>query len=117
MQNSEDQENRNSLICSTIVFSKENERTELIRSIKDMFSVAVDTINEDFRLIGENRLTRYACFLLKYFFPLHDDLCIEAGRLMKQYVTGTADERDEALRMLTAINGRMKRQREKYFAF
>ena len=110
-------ENRNSLICSTMVFSPENERTALIGSIKDMFSVAVDTINEDFRLVGENRLVRYACFLLKYFFPLHDDLCVEEGRLMKQYVCGTAEEKEEALGLLNAINGRMKRQRKKYFAF
>ena len=36
---------------------------------------------------------------------------------MKQYVTGTEAEKAEAKAMLTAINGRMQRQREKYFAF
>lgn len=112
-----DSNQRNSLICSTIVFSPENERTALIGSIKDMFSVAVDTISEEFRLVGESRLVRYSCFLLKYFFPLHDDLCIEEGRLMKQYACGTPEERDEARRLLEVISGRVKRQREKYFAF
>ena len=63
------------------------------------------------------RLVRYATFLLQYFFPLHDELCFEEGRLMKQYATGTADERAEALEALAHINGRMKKQREKYFAF
>ena len=109
--------NRNSLICSTIVFSPENERRALIGAIKDMFSVAVDTISTEFRVVGENRLVRYACFLLKYYFPIHDDLCIEEGRLMKQYVVGTDPEKAEAKALLSAIHGRMARLRAKYFAF
>ena len=109
--------NRNALICSTIVFAPENERKQLIQSIKDFYSVAVDTISTEFRLVGESRLVRYGCFLLKYFFPLHDEMCAEEGRLMKQYACGTDEEKQDALRMMSAINGRMKRQREKYFAF
>jgi len=108
---------RNSLICSTIVFSPENERCALIDSIKNFYSVAVDTISTEFRLVGESRLVRYANFLLKNFFPLHDELCAEEGRLMKQYACGTAAEKAEALAVLKAIHGRVQRQREKYFAF
>ena len=110
-------ENRNALICKTIVFAPECERKTLIKSIKDFYSVAVDTIDINFRLVGETRLCKYACFLLKYFFPLHDEMCWEEGRLMKQYVTGTDEEKAEAKKLLCAINGRMKRQREKYFDF
>lgn len=109
--------NRNGFICKTVVFSLENERTAIIKAIKDYYSVAVDTINEDFRLVGETRLARYTCFLLKNFFPLHDMLCFEEGRLMKQYVYGTDAEKEEAKKLLCAINGRIQRQREKYFAF
>jgi len=109
--------NRNGFICKTLVFSPENERKALIKSIKDYYSVAIDTINEDFRIVGETRLARYTCFLLKNFFPLHDALCFEEGRLMKQYVYGTPAEKEEAKMLLTAINGRIQRQREKYFAF
>lgn len=108
---------RNSLICSTIIFAPENERTALIGAVKDFYSVAVDTISPEFRLVGENRLVRYGCFLLKNYFPIHDELCAEEGRLMRQYVTGTSEEREEAAALLKAINGRMKRLREKYFAF
>ncbi|MCQ2463342.1 MAG: hypothetical protein MJ177_08075 [Clostridia bacterium] len=109
--------NENAYICSTIIFSPENERTALISSVKDFYSVAVDTISKEFRLVGENRFVRYGCFLLKHFFPRHDELCYEEGRLMKQYVTGTDEEKKEAADMLGAVNGRMKKQREKYFAF
>lgn len=109
--------NRNAFICSTMVFSPENERKALIKSIKDFYSVAIDTINEDFRLVGDNRLVRYTCFLLKEYFPLHDELCREEGRLMKQYATGTEEEKKEAAALLDIIGGRVQKHREKYFDF
>ena len=109
--------NRNAFICATIIFSPENERTALIDSVKQFYSVAVDTISKEFRLVGESRFVRYACFLLKEYFPLHDELCYEEGRLMKQVAAGTDAEREEALATLRQIHGRMQRHREKYFAF
>ncbi len=109
--------NRNAFICSTLVFSAENERTALIKAIKDYYSVAIDTINEDFRLVGDRRLCKYSTFLLKYYFPLHDDICREEGRLMKQYATGTAEEKEEALKVLALIAGRVDNHRKKYFDF
>lgn len=109
--------NRNAFICATIVFSPENERKSLISSIKDYYSVAVDKISKEFRIVGDLRLTRYTCFLLKNYFPRHDELCIEEGRLMKQYATGTKDEKEEALKVLETINGRVNRLMKKYFAF
>ncbi len=110
-------ENRNAYICSTIVFSPENERKALIDSIKAFRSVAVDTISKEFRLVGEMRYVRYGCFLLKNYFPIHDDACFEEGRMMKQAVYGTADERASAIAMLSLMNDRMKKMREKYFSF
>lgn len=107
-------ENDGAFICSTIVFSPENERTELIKSIKDLYSVAVDTISTEFRLVGDSRLVRYSCFLLKHFFPLHDEMCFEEGRLMKQYVTGTSEEKEEAKAVLSVIDGRVEKLRKKY---
>lgn len=109
--------NEDVLLCSTIIFSPQNERCALIAAVKDFYSVAVDTRSAEFRLVGENRLVRYGCFLLQHFFPLHDELCYEEGRLMKQYAVGTPQEREEAARTLRAIHGRVQAQREKYFAF
>ena len=110
-------QNRNAFICSTIVFSKENERKSLIQSIKDFYSVAVDTISKEFRLVGENRFVRYGCFLLKNYFPLHDEICFEEGRLMRQYAVGTAEEKKEAAETLDLIGGRTDTLRAKYFDF
>lgn len=109
--------NRNAFICATIIFSPENERKALISSVKDFYSVAVDTISPEFRLVGESRFVRYGCFLLKNFFPRHDELAYEEGRLMKQYVRGTEEEREDAAKTISCISGRMKKQREKYFDF
>lgn len=104
------------LVCSTMVFAPANERTALIRSVKDFYSVAVDTISAEFRLVGKVRLCRYACFLLQSFFPLHDELCFEEGRLMKQFATGTVAEKEDARAGLEFIRGRMEKLRAKYFA-
>lgn len=100
------------LIASTFVFAKENERASLIEAIKQKYSVAVDTISKEYRLVGETRLVKYARFLLDEFTPLHDELCYEEGRLMKAYVTGDK----EAAEGLAFIHGRMEKLFKKYFA-
>ena len=110
---------RNSHVCSTLVFSPENKRAALIDSIENFYSVAVDTIDETPRYVGEWRFVRYACFLEKNYFPLHDELCFEEGRAMKDYVTGgpTAFGAAGAKETLEFLSGRMKAQREKYFGW
>jgi len=100
-------------VASTMVFSPVNDRENLISSIKEKYSVAIDGISKEFRLVGDFRLSKYACFLLQEFFPLHDDLCYEEGRAMKDYICGV----EGAKETLEFISGRMKKQREKYFAF
>ena len=105
--------NRNGFICSTMVFAPENTREEIIKAVKGYKSVAIDTISTEHRMVGPFRLVNYANFLYREFFPLHDELCYEEGRLMKGYVTGE----ENAAELLKAISGRMKKQREKYFAF
>ena len=109
--------NPKAFVAATLIFAPQNERASLVQAVKDFYCVAVDTNSPDFRLIGENRFVRYGCFLLKNFFPLHDELCYEEGRLMKQYATGTDAERADARRLLAAIHGRVQAQREKYFDF
>lgn len=83
--------NRNGFICSTIVFAHENERCDIISSIKDKYSVAVDTISKEYRLVGEFRYQKYACFLMENWYPLHDSLCETEGKLMKEWYCGDTD--------------------------
>ena len=110
--NSIPEDNPRALMCSTFVFAEENTAGSLICAVRDEYSVAVDTISKEYRLVGDLRLVKYARFLLDEFTPLHDELCFEEGRLMKAYVTG--DEEAEA--GLRFISGRMKRLYDKYFA-
>ncbi|MCQ2484004.1 MAG: hypothetical protein MJ168_01575 [Clostridia bacterium] len=109
--------NKGAFICETIVFSPENERKALIQSIKDFYSTAVDTISTEYRVVGEGRLVRYSSFLIENYFPIHDELCYEEGRLMKQYITGTDEEKADAKAALEFVYGRGKKLREKYFDF
>ena len=44
-------------------------------------------------------------FLLEQYFPLHDELCFEEGRAMKDYACGDA----AGLDMLRATQGRTAR--------
>ena len=99
-------------VARTMVFAHENERLDLIASIKDKYTAALDMISKEPRYVGSQRLVRYACFLWNNFFPLHDELCFEEGRAMREYATGN---KEDAKKYLVAINGRMKKQREKYF--
>jgi hypothetical protein len=73
----------------TIVFSPENEQVDLIKSIKGLYSVAVEEIpGEAIRAYGPFRLVKYAQFLFREVFPLHDELSYEEGQIMKQYIEG-----------------------------
>lgn len=83
--------NRNAAICSTIVFAHKNERADILQSIKDKYSVAVDTISAEYRLVGEHRFQKYACYLMENFYPLHDRAAYSDGEIMRKYYFGEAD--------------------------
>lgn len=102
---------RNALICSTIVFAKANERKSLIEAIKDRYSVAVDTISAEYRLVGDFRLIKYASFLMENYFPIHDLACKAEGYYMKQYACG--DKRAE--KVLASMKGQIPEMQKKYF--
>ena len=80
--------NRNADICSTIVFARENERSEIVDSIKNRYSVAVDSISKEYRLVGEFRFQKYASFLMENYFPIHDRAASVDGEIMRRYYLG-----------------------------
>ncbi len=89
--------NRNRDICSTIVFAHANEREDIIASIKDKYSVAVDSISKEYRLVGEHRFQKYASFLMENWYPIHDRLAACDGEVMRQFRFGDADASELAL--------------------
>lgn len=90
----------------TVVFAASTDLPDLIRNIKDLYSVAVEALpGETARAHGPFRLVRYTQFLLREVFPTHDELCQEEGRLMLAYASGDA----QAANILGTLNGRIKR--------
>jgi len=104
--------NRNALICSTIVFAKANTDREIISAIKEKYSVAVDSISTEYRLVGDFRWVKFGSFLLENYFPLHDLACEAEGYYMKRYITG--DSRAKAV--LEALKGQIPEMQRKYFS-
>ena len=87
----------------TVVFSPSLELPDLIRSIKDLYSVAIEALPEQTpRPCGPFRLVKYCQFLLREVFPQHDELCQEEGRLMLAHLAGD----QQAAGLLSAYKGR-----------
>ena len=103
--------NRNGRICSTIVFAHKNECEDIKASILDRYSVAVDTISAEYRLVGEFRFQKYANFLMENWYPLHDRLCAADGEIMREYFFGEADASEVA-----AMHRKADRMFARYFA-
>ncbi|MDW7656131.1 MAG: hypothetical protein SCM11_03030 [Bacillota bacterium] len=71
----------------TIVFSHTTELADVKRAIKDCRSVAVEALpGEVVRVHGPFRLVQYALFLLRAYFPRHDQLCRAEGDAMLMYI-------------------------------
>jgi len=97
---------------STIVFSQDNQLQSIIDAVKGFYSVAVERYpGENYRIYGPYRLVKYALFLLNEYFPLHDALCYEEGRLMKDYICGD----ENAKEILKLMQGRTARLLERCF--
>ncbi len=97
----------------SMVFAHENTRDAIIDAVKTYYNVAVQDINDHVEVLGDLRMMKYAWFLYENYFPLHDELCFEEGRLMKEYASGDS----EAGELLCLIGGRMSKLRARYFAF
>ena len=106
--------NPDGYIGKTLVLSPRNERVSLIESIRAGYCAAVECISPEYRLCAPLRLARYGRFLMENYFPIHDEWCVEEGRLMKAYVCGEAQAAQELARLYGRTDERLLR---KYFAF
>jgi hypothetical protein len=97
----------------TIVFAPSLEQSEIINSIKDLYSVAVEAIpGETTRSYGPFRYVKYASFLIREVLPFHDELCFEEGAAMLEYISGQPEANDE----LKALRGRTESLYKKLWA-
>ncbi len=74
----------------TVVFAKDRTLDSICDAVKGFYSVAIEQQygGEEERVYGSYRLVKYTRFLLDYYFPSHDELCVEEGRLMREYALG-----------------------------
>ena len=80
-------------------------------AVTNYYSVAIACEEwETPRIYGHYRMVRYARFLLKHFFPRHDELCVEEGLAMKNYFLGREGAKEE----LQRLKGRTRKYSEKF---
>ena len=97
----------------TIVLARSVDFKDLAEGIKSLNSVAVEAVPGEFpRLIGTFRQVRYAYFLMREYFPLHDKLCREEGELILDSLAGDGT----AKKRLAMLKGRVPALLEKYWA-
>ena len=78
----------------TIVFAKSLDLSDLVTSIKELNSVAVEDLpGSTARAHGPMRLAKYAQFLLREVFPDHDRLCRDEGEAMVRFLAGDESSR------------------------
>jgi len=76
----------------TLAFSPSTDLPDLIASIKELYSVAVEALpGQPVRAYGPFRLVKYAQFVLRELMPAHDALCREEGLLMLRYLAGECE--------------------------
>jgi predicted metal-dependent phosphoesterase TrpH len=88
----------------SIVFAATTEFADLRQAIRAGQCVAVEAVEGEFpRLFGSFRLVKFSYFLLREIFPLHDELCVEEGRLMRHFAGGDTS----VAGALAALQGRV----------
>lgn len=98
----------------TVVLAKSAELEDLIAGIKGFYSVAVDAVGgQRTAVYGHLRLVKYVNFLIREYFPVHDRICAEEGKLMIDYIAGEEDAAEKISAMKGKITALMNRLWEK----
>jgi len=89
----------------TVAFAASASVDDVTAAIKDLYSVATEFFGHDRpRIVGPLRLVTFAHYLEREIFPLHDELCLEEGRLMQAVAMGDAS----AVEALRPLQGRIR---------
>ena len=87
----------------TVVLAKSDSLEDITDAIKAKRSVALEQYPQEYqRAFGDYRYVKYVQFLLEDYFPRHDELCYEEGRLMKEALLGDT----EAVAQLAVLKNR-----------
>jgi hypothetical protein len=77
-------------VSKMVVFAERNEKEALFEAIRSGRVTVLEQYQGEAmpRLYGQYRYMAFALFLLHEYFPLHDELCFEQGRAMRDYALG-----------------------------
>jgi predicted metal-dependent phosphoesterase TrpH len=91
-------------IAKTVVLAESCEKDAILDAIRKGRTAALEQYHGERipRIYGLHRYVSFVNFLLAEYFPLHDELCFEEGRLMKDYVCGTSGSAE----LLGKLSGR-----------
>ena len=100
----------NTATAKTLVFAENS--SEIINSIKDLYSVAVEELNgETDRAYGPFRMVKYAKFLMENYYPVHNRLCEASGLMLIEYFSGDTNLKTA----IEAIENKVKEFENSFF--
>lgn len=97
---------------STVVFAKSCEFADIAEALRNGMSVAAEEIEGEMpRVYSTFRLSRYASFLQRWYFPMHKTLCAAEGALMLRVLSGDS----MAAEALKQLRGSVQRYQAQVF--
>lgn len=100
---------------STLVFAENVSFESLTDAVRSGCSVAVEECFGEgkYRLYGKFRCVKFGRYLMRTFFPRHDEMCWEQGRLMKAYIL----EEKNSEELLRLTYGRVEEYAKEFFGY
>jgi len=96
----------------TMVFAQSNSVPDIVAAVKNFNAAAVCAPSGDMpNIYGSFRMVKYASFLMREYFPMHDVYCAQEGALMLDHLAGSK----QAAAALKLLNGRTAEYREASF--
>jgi predicted metal-dependent phosphoesterase TrpH len=84
----------------TVVFAQSPRVSDVAKAIRSDRSVAVEARpGHDPRPVGDFELVLLTLYLLREYFPTHDMLCVQEGKLMLHHVEGDATASEKLARL------------------
>ena len=96
----------------SVILSRSPDLDGFSEALKNGYTAAVECYeNAPEHVTATYRITKYVLFLLDNYYPRHDELCFEEGRLMRDAYLGD----EEAKQLLETISGRVRRFTDRFF--
>jgi len=88
----------------SIIFAESTDFQDLANGIRTKHSLAIEHVENEFpRVIGSFRLVKFAYFLIREFYPVHDKLCKKEGEIILSHLAGDKTAKPELLQIKEQI--------------